>query len=252
MSCTSYNCWVNDGKPWKNCRPLNDLIATLYEHGYTGPQSGIGDQSHLTATPPEDHCPYSHSPWPGAQPYPYVMAVDIMPNEGLDIIDLGGRLFDDKSSNKPGTEPIKYINWTDSDGNCWHDSWMPNHTRYKSTDTGHIHISFRTDYVTSNRMATYDPYGDDMKEDERTWLYNTSQITYEALILGNDTMGAGLYLGGELVPSLPVQLVRMVKDLQAKVAAIELVLTPEQLQQVTEAAKQGAESGINGSVITKP
>lgn len=161
MTCTTYTCWVNDGKPWKNCQPINDFIATLYAHGYTGPQSGIGDQSHLTATVPEDHCPYSHTPWPGTQPYPYVMAVDIMPGEGLDLVDLGGRLFDDKNSGKPGTQPIKYINWTDSDGNCWHDSWQPNHTRYGSTDTGHIHISFRTDYVTSTVMSQYKPYGEE-------------------------------------------------------------------------------------------
>ena len=157
---TTYAGWVADGRPWRNCQPINDLIATLRGHGYTGPGVGIGDQSHLTANPPEDHCPYSHTPWPGAQPYPYVMAIDIMPGEGIDIIDLGGRLFDDKSSDKPGTQPIKYINWTDSAGGCWHDSWMPSHTRFRSTDRGHIHISFRTDYVTSNAMASYDPYGD--------------------------------------------------------------------------------------------
>ncbi len=159
MTVTTYQGWVNDGKPWKNCQPINDFIATLQRHGYTGPTAGIGDQSHLTATPPEDHCPYSHTPWPGVQPYPYVMAIDIMGGEGLDLIRLGGLIFNDKNSNVPGTEPIKYMNWTDSDNNCFHDSWQPNHTRYNSSDRGHIHISFRTDYVTSNRMAIYDPYG---------------------------------------------------------------------------------------------
>ena len=158
MTVTTYSQWVADGSPWKNCQPINDFIATLQEHDYTGPGAGIGDHSHLTANPPEDHCPYSHTPWPGVQPYPYVMAIDIMGGEGLDLIWLGGKLFDDKSSNVPGTEPIKYINWTDSDNNCWHDSWMPKHTRYTSTDRGHIHVSFRTDYVTSSAMATYDPF----------------------------------------------------------------------------------------------
>lgn len=159
MTCTTYTCWRNDGSPWSNCQPINDLIATLRRYGYTGPGVGIGDQSHLTATLPEDHCPYSHTSWPGVQPYPYVLAIDIMAGEGLDWVDLGGRIFDDKSSNKPGTQPIKYMNWTDSAGNTWHDSWQPNHTRYVSTDSGHIHISFRTDYVTSTAMASYDPYG---------------------------------------------------------------------------------------------
>lgn len=177
MTATTYAGWVADGKPSRNCRPLLDFIATLRTHGYTGPGSGLGDLSHLTANPPEDHCPFSHTPWPDTQPYPYVLAIDIMPSSGLDIIDLGGRLFDDKSSGKPGTEPIKYINWTDSAGNCFHDSWMPNHTRFASTDRGHIHMSFRTDYVTSTVMAQYDPYpGDDdmgLTNDEYNMIRNT-------------------------------------------------------------------------------
>jgi len=179
MTVTNYTQWVADGKPWKNCYPITDFIAMLRSHNYTGPGSGIGDQSHLTANPPEDHCPYSHTPWPGAQPYPFVMAIDIMPGQGLDIIALGGQLFDDKSSNVPGTEPIKYINWTDSAGNTWHDSWMPSHTRFRSTDTGHIHMSFRTDYVTSNRMAIYDPFGADMTPDQATQLNSIFQGMYE-------------------------------------------------------------------------
>lgn len=170
MTVTTYVGWIADGKPWKNCQPIIDFIATLRRHGYTGPGSGIGDQSHLTANPPEDHCPYSHTPWPGAQPYPFVMAIDIMASEGLDLIDLGGRIFNDKNSNVPGTEPIKYMNWTDSANNCFHDSWMPKHTRFNSTDRGHIHISFRTDYVTSNRMAIYDPYGHSVPEDDEDMM----------------------------------------------------------------------------------
>jgi hypothetical protein len=157
VSVTTYQGWVNDGKPWHDCQPTKDLVAMLRRHGYTGPGVGIGNQTHLTANPPEDHTPYSHTPWPGAQPYPAVMALDIMPNNGIDTIALGGILFADKQAGKPGTEPIKYINWTDPAGNCWHDSWMPNHARYSSTDRGHIHVSFRTDFATSTAMAGYDP-----------------------------------------------------------------------------------------------
>ena len=166
MSCTTYNCWRNDGSPWSDCQPTRDFIAMLQRHGYTGPTVGIGDQSHLTANPPEDHCPYSHTPWPGTQPYPRVMAIDIMPGEGVDIIWLGGRLFDDKMSGHPGLAPLKYMNWTDSDGNIWHDSWQPSHTRYRSSDSGHIHISWRTDYVNSTLLATYDPFGSTPQEED--------------------------------------------------------------------------------------
>lgn len=198
MTCTTYTCWLNDGRPWKNCQPINDFVAALYAHGYTGPTVGIGDLSHLTAIPPEDHTPYSHTPWPGTQPYPFVLAIDIMGGQGLDLVDLGGRLFDDKSSNKPGTEPIKYINWTDSDGNCWHDSWMPNHTRFASTDKGHIHISFRTDYVTSTRMAIYDPYGgSDMTPEQASQLNAVWQLMTAPTGVGS---GGDYAAGSESVP----------------------------------------------------
>lgn len=184
MTVTTYQGWVNDGKPWKNCQPINDFIATLQRHGYTGPTAGIGDQSHLTATPPEDHCPYSHTPWPGVQPYPFVMAIDIMGGEGLDLIRLGGLIFNDKNSNVPGTEPIKYMNWTDSANNCFHDSWQPNHTRYNSSDRGHIHISFRTDYVTSNRMAIYDPYGSSTEDEDMPYFLASDDSQSIYLVTG--------------------------------------------------------------------
>lgn len=159
MACTTYNCWVNDGKPWSDCQPTKDFVAMLRRHGYTGPGVGIGDQAHLTATPPEDHTPYSHTPWPGSQPYPRILAFDLMPNSGIDILALSGQIFDDKSSGHPALAPLKYMNWTDSAGNCWHDSWQSNHTRYASSDRGHSHFSWRTDYVNSTLLSTYDPLG---------------------------------------------------------------------------------------------
>lgn len=159
MTCTTYTCWRNDGSPWSDCQPTKDFVAMLRRHGYTGPGVGIGDQSHLTAQPPEDHTPYSHTPWPGAQPYPRIMAFDLMPNSGIDILALSGQIFDDKMSGHPALAPLKYMNWTDSAGNCWHDSWQSNHTRYPSSDRGHSHFSWRTDYVNSTLLSTYDPLG---------------------------------------------------------------------------------------------
>src|SRR5678816_1907478 len=51
MTVTNYTQWVADGKPWKNCQPINDFIAMLRRHGYTGPGNGIGDQSHRSPIP---------------------------------------------------------------------------------------------------------------------------------------------------------------------------------------------------------
>jgi len=61
--------------------------------------------------------------------------------------------------------------------------------------------------------------GEDMglTQEEHTWLYNTANLTYEALVLGHDTMGAGLFLSGSGTPTnnLPIELVRKVNKLQA-------------------------------------
>lgn len=176
MATVSYASWINDGKPFVMCTPLLDLRSTLGRHGYTGPATGYPDDAHLTTDFPEDHAPFSFTPWPGSQPYPYCLAIDIMPNAGVDLVALGARLVADKMAGVPGTEPIKYINWTDSAGNCWHDSWQPDHQRYPSTDRGHIHISIRTDFVISDVMANYDPLEDPMDEEARMWLHNAVSI----------------------------------------------------------------------------
>lgn len=155
MTVTTYSEWVAAGEPWKPSQPVADFRATLQRHGYT--VYVLGNHSHATANPPEDHMPYSHTPWPGSQPYDYVLAMDIMPGGALDWHELGRRLVADKNAGVPGTEAIKYINWTNSSGQCLHEKWEPNHSTTSSSDTGHIHISFRTDYVTSHVMQNYDP-----------------------------------------------------------------------------------------------
>lgn len=160
MIVTTYLGWARDAKPFKDCQPTLDLIATLRRYGYTGPGTGYPDERHQLADPPEDHTPYSHTPWPGAQPYPYGMAIDIMPGHGIDVMDLGVRLVADRNRRIPGTEPIKYINWTSPvTGQCWHSSWQPKFAQTPSTDRGHVHISFRTDFYTSKIMSQYDPFG---------------------------------------------------------------------------------------------
>jgi len=133
-------------------QPLLDLRASLGLLGYTGPATGYPNLAHLQAQPPEDHCPFSHTPWPGAQPYPYCLALDVMPDPHVDWKAVGLALFTGKMDGDPQLGWLKYLNWTDHDGNVWHDSWMPTHARSRSTDTGHVHASCRTDFVTSSLM----------------------------------------------------------------------------------------------------
>jgi hypothetical protein len=174
MAVTTYAGWVADGKPWDPAFPVDDLATCLRGHGYT--VYILGNQDHATAQPPEDHMPYSHTPWPGRQPYPYVLACDIMPppaGKGLpSLAQLGAQLHKDRQAGVPGAAWLKYLNWEPSGGNgpCYHDSWEPTFNRTRSTDRGHIHISGRTDFVTSHAAAGYDPVarirGEDMPTPE--------------------------------------------------------------------------------------
>jgi hypothetical protein len=156
MAITTYAAWVNDGAPIQPAVCIADWIANLRSHGYE-----VGyypDDRHLKANPPEDHTPYSHTPWPSSQPYPNVLASDLMPptKSGLpSLARIGAQVVADKNAKVPGTEWIKYINWTDANGNCWHDSWQPTHSRVPSTDKGHIHVSARTDFTFKHH--NYDP-----------------------------------------------------------------------------------------------
>lgn len=155
MTVTTYADWVAAGSPWKASQPVADLGATLRAHGFT--VYVIGNHSHATANPPEDHMPYSHTPWPGTQPYDYVLAMDVMPGGQMDWHELAQRLIADKDAGLPGARAIKYINWTDKSGKVWHTKWQPNKVTTASSDSGHIHISFRTDYVTSTELKNYNP-----------------------------------------------------------------------------------------------
>jgi hypothetical protein len=160
MTSWQHQAWIDRGSPFVLCRPLAALRGRLRAAGYT--VYDIGNSSHLDHQPPEDHTPYSETGWPGTSPYGVGMAIDIMPppaGSGLPSLQvLGRRLFDDRQA---GRAPfIKYMNWgPTSDGAAVQDRWMSGWARWSSSDTGHIHISCRTDYATSAAADGYDPLG---------------------------------------------------------------------------------------------
>lgn len=178
MTVTNYQQWRADGSPWKPAVCVDSLAEMFRGYGHT--VYIIGNDDHLKASTPEDHTPYSHTPWPGSQPYPYVDALDVMPDGRLNLAKVGAQIVADKNAGKPGTECIKYINWTDSSGNCYHDSWMPNHARRDSSDRGHIHISTRTDYVL--KPTSYDP---NKTDPGRTLTYMELQVKVPVLKQGD-------------------------------------------------------------------
>lgn len=169
MATSAYHNWDAAGRPWKPARPVDALAKTLRAHGYV--VYVLGNQAHQTAAFPEDHTVFSASSWPGKHPYPYVLALDIMPPrrgakskvDGKPLPSLqalGARLYADKQAGVRGVAWLKYMNWEPHDdysGPCWHDSWQPTHRRRASTDRGHIHLSCRTDFHTSTVADGYDP-----------------------------------------------------------------------------------------------
>lgn len=193
MAITTEQAWRNAGAPWESARPIADMSALLHRrYGYT--IGIIGNEAHLSAATPEDHTPFSHTPWPGPQPYPHVLAEDIeaAPPGLPTTAQIGGQLYKDKMAGVHGTEWIKYINWTDPHGNTWHDQWMPDHQRSSSPDKGHTHLSGRTDFVNSNIVVAsgYDPVARYMEEHGMT--------TGVDLNLAQD-LGGGLSLRNALV-----------------------------------------------------
>jgi hypothetical protein len=155
MTPTTYDQWVADARPWRPAPVIDRFAELMRGHGFE--VFTIGDQNHLTATLPEDHTPYSHTPWPGAQPYPQILALDVMPGGAVDWRELGYRIVADRLAGVRGTGWIKYINWTDPAGSCWHDRWEPDHTSSPSADRGHIHVSARTDRLAAGELGDWDP-----------------------------------------------------------------------------------------------
>ncbi len=192
----AYTRWVRDGSPWKFGRAAKAVAGHLRAHGYTVYMQG--NQQHLEHDPPEDHTPYSATGWPANAPYPYCLALDIMPprpgQQSLitgrllpSLQQLSAQLYQDKQAGHPGAAFVKYMNWEperDNGGPCYQDSWRPGHARRNSTDRGHTHISSRTDYATSGASDDYDLVarvtGDDMplNSDDKAWI--TGEIREQA------------------------------------------------------------------------
>ncbi len=163
MATAAYNNWVANGRPWKLAEPIKAIGDRLKSYGYT--VYYLGDNSHLQSNNPQDHTPFSRTGWPAPHPYPWVLAMDIMPpkaGSGLPSLQrLGAQLVADKLAGVLGVACLKYMNWEpdrDWGGRCWQDSFKPNHSRTNSSDRGHIHFSGRSDMVTTaGAAAAYDP-----------------------------------------------------------------------------------------------
>lgn len=194
----AYTAWDADGRPWQYARPVHAFANRLRAHGYTVYEEG--DERHLTNVPPEDHTPFSATGWPAASPYPVCMATDVMPPKPGQVSALTGRplpslarlgaqLRRDRIDGHPGAAWVKYMNWTDSAGQVWHDKWQPDYARTTSGDVGHIHGSCRTDYAGSALADGYDLVT--RTEGADVTLYGWDASHYDAVPSGSRVAAEG-------------------------------------------------------------
>lgn len=160
MASQGYYDWVAAGKPYALIRPLAMVQANIRRHGIT--VYDYPDDSHLKAARPEDHTPFSVTGWPTANKRWKARAIDIMPRADTEAARdentaIALQMIEDKDDGVPGTEWIKYLNYTDDAGDCWHVAWQPNKVVTPSTDAGHVHVSGRSDVDLDTRADEYDP-----------------------------------------------------------------------------------------------
>lgn len=164
---TAYNQWVASGKPYKLSRPCREFRVLLQRAGFH--VDHYPDHRHQVADPPEDHDPYSATGWPDTSAQWIAHALDVMPDGApVPLPKLARAIIAAKNQGVHGTEWIKYINWTDESGDCRHEKWQPNYASSSSTDTGHLHISARSDMDDSDVVTAsgWNPLEDGMTPEE--------------------------------------------------------------------------------------
>ncbi len=147
MASQGYRDWVAAGRPYTLIRPAKDLQRIVSAYGLTV------------------YTPFSYTGWPNTSRSATRWkgrALDIMPRADnaagrAENAAIARQLVADKNAGVPGTEAIKYINWTDEKGVCTQERWMPHHDSDSSGDKDHIHVSFRDDMDTWTGAAGYDP-----------------------------------------------------------------------------------------------
>lgn len=171
MATEAYYRWKAAGSPYNRALPTLQTCDVVRGHGFT--VYDYPNEAHQLADPAEDHTAYSETGWPVKSREWWGHAIDIMPNDSVcPLPRLAHQIIADKDNGVPGTKWIKYINWTDENGDCWHTSWQPDKRTVRSSDKGHIHVSGRSDMDASDEVSRtgWDPVaralGDDVTETE--------------------------------------------------------------------------------------
>lgn len=145
-----YDDWVADGKPWRNARPVDEIVAKLKAARPAAAKAAcfgtIGNLEHLLADPPQDHTPYSQTGWPLPHPYPRITATDIMhrPDLGVDCNEIHKHWL--ASANAKQIPWIKYWIWQGKRYDV-RNNFNP---VAASGHFDHIHGSQRTDHIETS------------------------------------------------------------------------------------------------------
>jgi len=137
MAEPTYAYWRAHGSVWHPAQPIAQFASALWPlHGEVGT---IGNQAHLTANPPEDHCPFSHTGWPIPNIYPYVCAIDYSGPKW--VLTRNWWLYNAFLGFMPWA---KYINTGEGMEYTHADGFTHGH---KNSDLGHVHMSIRSDWT---------------------------------------------------------------------------------------------------------
>jgi hypothetical protein len=163
VASQGFRDWTNAGRPITGTsRPIARIGARLAARGYT--VYYVGNDSHMQASTPEDHTPFSATGWPVAHPRWWINATDLMPppaGKNLPSLQrIGAQMLADAKAGHPGMKWLKYMNWEperDNGGACYQERFMPSYERRSSGDRGHIHLSGRSDMIAYTGGDDYDP-----------------------------------------------------------------------------------------------
>lgn len=147
MAIQAYHDWVKAGRLWTSAAPVAAYKAAFRAAGWPVTSIGtIGDETHLRADRPKDHCPFSVTGWPVAHPYPYVTAIDVSHGRVQPSV-LGSIVGYWVSEARADRTPwVKYIIYK-------RRSWDVRLGWAGAAATGHddhVHVSMRSDHVATD------------------------------------------------------------------------------------------------------
>jgi hypothetical protein len=134
VATAEYRLWNSRGRPYSVALPIRQFVDLARAAG-VAILGVIGNESHLQASTPEDHTPFSRTAWPNVLIGYIVTACDIADGPWSDRI---------LAMAKAGQLPqVKYLNFRGNHYNVKR-GW-----KRESSSDRHLHISVRTDHLNT-------------------------------------------------------------------------------------------------------